>query len=539
MADDALARGRAAFQERTWQECWSSLSEADSASPLGADDLILLSLGAYLSGHDQDSVDTLSRAYQGYVDSGRVTEAARSAFWLAFMLFNIGELTLANGWATRSRRLVDEHCPDGAEAGFLVTLQAHQLIESGQPEPGLDLAEQAMARGEATDDPDLRLIALLTVATALLGLDRGTEALARMDEVMVAVSADEVTPVLAGMAYCIVIGACMRLFDLRRAREWTAALTTWCDTQPGLVPYRGQCLVHRAQIMMLQGAWTDALDETTAASRSLRQPAVGEAYYLLGELHRLRGQFEQSEEAFRQANSWGRRPEPGLVRLRVAQGRLETAATTIRRLFADEHAGVDWAEVLVVCVEVMVETGDLATARDACDQLTELEASTGSTVVGAFAARATGTVLLADGRAQEALEVLRRGWRTWQELGLPYDAARTRVLIGRCLRELGDEDSALMELDAARSAFERLGAMPDLRALEGLTGASPAEENGLTPREVEVIRLVASGSTNRVVANELFLSEKTVARHLSNIYLKLGISSRAAATAYAYDHGLV
>lgn len=535
----ALAGGRAAFQGRAWQECWRLFSAADSESPLQADDLVLLALSAYLSGHDRDSADALARAFHAYVDDGRMPDAARAAFWLAFMLLNTGELARGNGWATRARRVVDQHCPGGAEDGLLTTLDAHRLVESGQPAAGLALAEAARERGEATGDPDLRVLAHITSAGALLELQRGPDALERLDEVMAALTADEVTPTLAGLAYCVVISVCMRLSDLRRAREGTAALSTWCDGQPGLVPYRGQCQVHRAQIMMLQGAWTDAFEETMTACRSLEQPAVGEAYYLLGELHRLRGEFEQSEEAFRQANSWGRRPEPGLVRLRVAQGRLDTAVATIRRLLGEEHSGLDRAEVLVVGVEVMVAAGDLATARAACEKLTRLEATGDSPLLAAFTARATGTVLLAAGRAGEAVDVLRRGWRTWQELRLPYDAARTRVLIGRCLRELGDEDSALMELDAARSTFERLGAVPDLRAVDALAPGPSASRDGLTPREVEVIRLVASGRTNRVVADELFLSEKTVARHLSNIYLKLDISSRTAATAYAYDHGLV
>jgi DNA-binding CsgD family transcriptional regulator len=539
VADSALAQGRVAFQGRAWQECWSMLSEADAEESLGADDLVLLSLSAYLSGHDEDSADVLARAFHAFVETDRMPEAARTAFWLAFMLLNSGELARGNGWATRSRRVVDQHCPGGAEDGLLDTLEAHMLVESGQPEAGLALAQQAEQRGEATGDPDLRVLADITIAGALLELQRGSDALARLDEVMAAVTADEVSPPLAGLSYCMVISVCMRLFDLRRAREWTAALTSWCDAQPGLVPYRGQCQVHRAQIMMLQGAWADAFDETTTACQSLEQPAVGDAYYLLGELHRLRGEFEQSEDAFRRANSWGRRPEPGLVRLRVAQGRLDAAATTIRRLFSEEHQGLDWAEVLAVCVDVMVETDDLATARAACERLSELQSASEFPLLEAFNARATGTVLLAEGHAQQALEVLRRGWRIWQDLSLPYDAARTRVLIGRCLRDLGDEDSALMEFDAARSTFDRLGAVPDMRVVDALAGTSDAEQNGLTPREIEVIRLVASGRTNRVVANELFLSEKTVARHLSNIYLKLGISSRAAATAYAYDHGLV
>jgi ATP/maltotriose-dependent transcriptional regulator MalT len=306
-----------------------------------------------------------------------------------------------------------------------------------------------------------------------------------------------------------------------------------------LVPYRGQCLVHRAQIKMLQGAWSDALDETLSACEVLRDPFIADAYYLLGELHRLRGEFDAAEAAFRRANSGGRRPEPGLVRLRVAQGRLDDAATTIRRLRTEEHDGPVHAEVLAACVDVMVETGDLTVARDACEELTALEAATGSPLLGALAARATGTVLMAAGQPGEALQVLRRGWRIWQDLDLPYDAALTRVLSGRCLRALGDEDSAQMELDSARWVFDRLGAGPDLAVVDALAGTPTPVAGGLTRRELDVIKLVASGLTNRAVANELFLSEKTVARHLSNIYAKLDLPSRAAATAYAYDHGLV
>ena len=542
MVDEALARGRAAFQERAWTDCWSTLSDADAEIPLAADDLVLLSLASYLSGHDQDSVDALSRSYHAFEGAGRHREAARSAFWLAFMLLNSGEQARGNGWASRSRTLVEQNQLGGADEGFLVSLEAHRLVDADRPEEALALAEQALDAADAAGEPDLRALALLTAGHALFRLDRAPEAMARMDEVMVAVSADELTPVVAGMAYCSVIGACMRVLDLGRAREWTSALTTWCDGQSGLVPYRGQCMVHRAQIKLLQGAWTDALDETVSACKTLRHPFVADAYYLLGELHRLRGDFDAAEAAYRTANSSGRRPEPGLVRLRLAQGRFDTAATTIRRLHAEQDDGLVRAEVLAACVDIMVETGDLAVARDACEELTALGAATGSPLLGALAARAAGTVLLGDGQPEQALPVLRRGWRSWQELELPYDAALTRVLIGRCLRDLGDEDSALMELDAARSAFERLGATRDLDAvdaLSGLTRLSGRVAGDLTPREVDVIRLVASGRTNRAVANELFLSEKTVARHLSNIYAKLDLPSRAAATAYAYDHGLV
>ena len=539
MADVALARGRELFDRRAWQDCWAALSAADGEAPLGADDLSLLSISAYLAGHDDSSADALGRAHRAYLDAGDVRSAARTAFWLAFMLFNTGEQARGGGWAARSRRLVEEHRLGGAEEALLDVLAAHGLMDTGQGAEALSLAEQAAQVGLLSGDLDLRSLALLTVARSLLGLGRGSEALDRMDEVIVTVSVDEVNPIVVGLAYCAATATCLSLFDLRRAREWTSALTGWCDAQPGLVPYRGQCLLHRAQIMTLQGAWSDALDETVLACDRLPRAAAGEALYQLGELHRLMGAFEQAEDAFRKANSWGRRPEPGLVRLRMAQGRLDAAATTIRRLYADEHDGLVRAEMVVVFIEVMLEVGDLAAAGGACRELTALAEDLDSPMLRARAAQCAGAVGLAHGDAETALGSLRHAWRAWQELGLPYDAARTRELIGRCLRALGDEDAAQMELDSARAAFDRLGAAPDVHRVDLLVGAVARGAGELTPREVEVVRLVASGRTNRAVANELFLSEKTVARHLSNVYAKLGISSRAAATAYAYDHGLV
>jgi len=539
VADEALSRGREAFQDRAWESCWSALSDADLTTPLDADDLVLLSLSAYLSGRDQESADALSRAFHSFETAARWREAARSAFWLAFMLLNAGEVSLGSGWATRSQRLVERHDLGGAEAGFLVSLEAHRLVSGDRPADGLVLAEKALSASDEADDPDLRALALLTAGHALARMNRVPEALARFDEVMVSVSADELTPTVTGLAYCSSINASMQLLDLARARQWTSALTSWCDGQPGLVPYRGQCLVHRGQILMLQGDWPDALEQTRSACDLLREPLVADAYYLLGELHRVRGEHDAAEDAFRQANSWGRRPEPGLVRLRLAQGRVDAAATTVRRLLTEETEGRGRAAVLAAGVEVLVEARDLDLARRACEELSDMVTTTGSPVLEAHAAQATGAVLLADGQPDQALAVLRRAWRAWQDLELPYDAARVRVLLGRCLREVGDEDSALMELDAARWAFDRLGAVHDVALVDALAGSTASGSGGLTPREVDVIRLVASGRTNRAVAHELFLSEKTVARHLSNIYAKLDISSRAAATAYAYDHGLV
>ena len=535
---DALARGRASFDERSWQDCWSALSAADADAPLDPDDLVLLSMSAYLSGHDESSAQALTRAYDGFLAAGEPRRAARAAFWLAFMLLNSGEVALGSGWAARSRAVVEDHGLRGAEAALLDTMEAHGLLVRGQAEDAIALATTCLEAEREDPDPDLRVLSLLTVAQGDLVLGRSGDAMARMDEVIVSISVDPVSPVVVGLAYCAATATCLAAYDLHRAREWTSALTSWCDAQAGLVPYRGFCLVHRAQIMTLQGAWSDALEETHLACDRLPAPAVGEAYYQLGELHRLMGAFELAEDAFREANTRGRRPEPGLVRLRVAQGRLDRASAAIRRLAAEDNVGLARAEILAVWLDVMLETGEVADSGPACAELRALADDLGSPMLQALADRCAGGASLASGDPRGALVALRRAWRGWQELDLPYDAARTRVLIGRCLRELGDDDSARMELDAARTTFVQLGAAPDVHRVDALLGAA-AGTGELTPREVEVVRLVASGATNRTIANELFLSEKTVARHLSNVYTKLGISSRAAATAYAYDHGLV
>jgi DNA-binding CsgD family transcriptional regulator len=304
------------------------------------------------------------------------------------------------------------------------------------------------------------------------------------------------------------------------------------------VPYRGFCLVHRAQIMAMGGSWDDAMAEARSACSILREPALGLAWYALGELHRLAGAYADAEDAYRTANAMGQQPEPGLSKMRLAQGRADLAAATMRRLYAEPQR-TDRAEVLSTYVDVMLTCGDVDAARAASEELTTLFAGQDSVVLASMAVEAAASVLCADGETSTAMPLLRRAWEGWRELGMPHDAARVRVRIGDCCRGLGDEASAQMEYDAARQVFEQLGAQPDLERLDQRAAAPVRAVGGLTAREVEVVRLVAAGHTNKAIAQRLFLSEKTVARHLSNVYTKLDIGSRAAATAWAYDHHVV
>jgi DNA-binding CsgD family transcriptional regulator len=537
---DLVATGRQAYQQQDWPGCWAALTEADRAAPLAPADLGLLAISGYLTGHDESAYDALARAYNAYAAAGDQRQAARSAFYLAFLLQDTNEPARASGWVARARALVDQHDLGGAEAGLLGALQAHELLESGAVADALALAERSVSAGRACGDPDVVTLALLTVGHAHVSRGDVVRAVACLDEVMLAVSGDELIPPVAGLAYCSVIAACMRLHDLRRAREWTAALTGWCDAQPGLVPYRGICLVHRAELMTMSGNWAEALVEATRASEFLRASAAAEAFYRLGELQRLRGDFAAAETAYRRANTGGRLPEPGLLRLRLAQGRADVAAATARHLLSQIGEGMVRLEVLAACIDAATHVHDLDLARTATDELERLGAESDEPLLAAFASRATGQVLLADGRPRDALPALRRGWQGFQELDLPYEAAQVRTLIGECCRGLGEEDSAQMEFDAARWWFDELGAVPDRDRVAALAlGATRPADGGLTARELQVLRLVAAGRTNRAVADELFLSEKTVARHVSNIFTKLDVPSRSAATAYAYEHALL
>jgi DNA-binding CsgD family transcriptional regulator len=514
-----------------------ALTKADADQRLLlADDLKMLSISAFLAGHDAECEAALVRGYKLSLERGEWDDAAQCAFWLGFTLVQGPDQARGSGWLERCRSIVIDHDlgAHGVAIG-LDTVRARALVDTGDFEEGLAAAASCAARARTAGDLDVWTLAQLVVGFCLVSLRRSDEALRVFDEVMLAVADDDLSPPVTGMAYCAVIAACLDLWDLRRAREWTAALTSWCDDASGAVPYRGYCLVHRAQIMAMGGSWADALQEAKSACELLREPALGLAWYALGELHRLAGSYADAEDAYRTANALGQQPEPGLAKLRLAQGRVDEAASTMRRLLA-EPSRSDRAEVLATYAEVMLAAREVGAARAASDELTALAAEGAVPMLVAGAAETAATVLCAEGASAQAVPLFRQAWQGWRELGMPYDAARVRVRMGDCCRALGDESSAQLEYDAARVVFEELGALPDLERLDGRPASAAG---GLTAREVEVVRLVAAGHTNREIARRLVLSEKTVARHLSNVYAKLDIGSRAAATAYAYDHHLV
>jgi ATP/maltotriose-dependent transcriptional regulator MalT len=428
--------------------------------------------------------------------------------------------------------------------GYLLMPDGIRATIGGDPARGHAAFVEAAAIGQRFGDADLVAVARQGQGRSLIKMGRPADGMALLDEVMVAVTAGELSPMVIGLIYCSVIEACYEVFDLRRAQEWTAALNQWCERQPELLPYRGACLVRRAQIMQLHGSWTDAFDEARRACERLTlpppRPAAGAALYQCGELHRLRGQFEQAEEAYRQASERGRKPQPGLALLRLAQGDVDAALASIRRAVEEARDPSGRSRVLGACVDILLAANDSAGARAAAEELREIADTFAAPFLRATSLHGIGAVNIADGDPEGALAALREACDIWHEIEAPYEDARTRVEIAIASRLLGDADTSQLELDAARRAFERLGAMTDVARVDELSRHGAAKGSGrLTARELEVIALVATGKTNRAIADALGLSEKTVARHVSNIFTKLGLSSRAAATAYAYRNRLV
>jgi tetratricopeptide (TPR) repeat protein len=465
-AIDELGRGRESYARRAWMDAYKSLSCADQAAPLGAEDLELLATSAYMLGRDDEYLSALERAHHAYLDGGEATRAVRCAFWVGVNLALRGEIARATGWFSRAQRLLERQERDCVERGYLLLPFLLGHVATGDWEAAASTAADAAEIGERFSDRDLFALAVHEQGHALVRLGRVEEGMRLLDEAMVAATAGELSPIVTGLVYCSVIAYCQELYELRRAREWTDALTQWCEQQPQMVAHTGVCLVHRAEIMELQGAWRDALEEARRAGErlaqgTLNQLAVGYALYRQGEVHRLRGQFAAAEEAYRDASRCGCEPQPGLALLRLAQGNDAAAAAAIRRAMGETTERLTRARLLPAYVEIMLAVGDVEKTHSACHELEDIAAGHRNAVLGAISAQARGAVDLASGDAQASLIALRRAWQVWQELEAPYEAARTRVLLGLACHALGDDDTAALELEAARSVFAQLGAALD------------------------------------------------------------------------------
>jgi ATP/maltotriose-dependent transcriptional regulator MalT len=528
---DPLAEGKEAYRQKRWREARDLLTAAEAAAPLAPADYEVLATADFLLSVDVEGPTVWERAHHVLFERGDIARAARAAFWSGMALLLRGEIARANGWFARAQRMLDDAGLDCVERGYLRIPNAIRAGHQGDPSAAYRIHEEIVAIARRFGDEDLIIFARQGQGRSLLLSGDIESARAVMDEVMVAITTGQVSPIVLGYVYCSVIIGLRQVYDVGRAREWTAALERWCESQPELEMYRGECLVYKAEVLEHTGDWAKALEQMTNARERLSSPpphpSAGVAAYHEGELHRLSGRFAEAEAAYVKSGELGRSPQPGLALLRLEQGRLESASASVRRALSEAQGHIARAEILPGYVEIMLAAGDSAAAQRGVAELAAIAAATASDYLHAAACQAQGATLLAEGELQRALQNLREAVEIWQGLDATYHAARTRLLIGQACRELHDEESARLEVEVARKALTRLGAVPDLKRIDKLFPQPGPPDHPLSRREVEVAELVAQGLSNKVIAGKLFVSERTVESHVKNVCDKLGFNSRA------------
>lgn len=529
-----LETARAAYAARQWPDARTAYAAADAHT---ARDLEQWGLAAFLTGHLTEAVDARQRAHHAYLAEGDVDGASRVAFWLGLTATFRGEPAQARGWWGLMRSVQGERFEASVWRGYELLTAAMGSLLAGRAEEALALSGEVADVAAAHDDPDLRVFAGNAHGQALLATGDLAAGLVELDATMLLATATPVTPQTVGIVYCAIVANCKACLDVERSVEWTGVLDKWCAAQPGLVPFQGACVVHRSEVHQLRGEWGRAIEEVDhlIAHPGPNANTVGEAHYVRAELHRLRGEHDAAETAYRDALAHGKDPQPGLALMRAAQGRADSAMVALKRALEEPRPRQLQTPLWRALVEVALAAGDVPCAADAAARLDGLAEASDARFLRAAAAMARGQVALRSGSPQAALAALRAALEGFGGAGSPYDVARCRVAIAEACDAFGDRETARLEREAAREVFRALDARPDIDALDGTTRD---ERHGLTAREVEVLRLVASGATNRGIAEALVLSEKTVARHLANVFAKLGVSNRAAATAWAHRHGV-
>ncbi len=534
-----IDRAREAVARESWAEAYEAYRSLD-LSVLSPQDLESFADAAWWLSRFDDAFPRWEEASAAYAAAGEDANAAFVAVRLCFEHFGRDEPAAAMGWLMKAQRLLEDR-PEGYQLGFVLLAQAMVAQNTGDVDGGMALAVRATEIGKRFGHRDLIALGIHGQGLVLVSSGRVSEGMALLDEAMTSVVAGELSTHFTGVIYCNVLDVCLDLADVRRAGEWSDAAKRWCETLPPEAPFPGTCRVNRAAVASLRGAWPEAEAEAARAAEdwTFNPEAAAKAFYETGEIRRRVGNLSGADEAFARAHELGLEPQPGLALLRLAQGKVDAALTSLRLAVAASPEGTPRrARLLAAQVEVALAGNDLDTAETASAELDAVAQAYATPAFDASAATARGALLLARGDVTGALEYLRRACAVWQELKLPYDTARARMRYAMALREAGDAEGALLELRTALAAFERLGAELDARAAADLLSGPAELPGGLTPREAEVLRLIATGKTNREIAADLVLSEHTVARHTQNIFHKLAVTSRSAATAFAYEHGL-
>ncbi len=539
--DDRLTAARAAAHRGNWPEALAAYEALPEGCPLSADDHAAWGDAAWWMGRVDECIAAFDRAFRGYVAADLPRSAAMMALGAAATFFLRGDATGGAGWLGRATDLLAGR-PECPEQGYLIYLiEVEAALDGPDQSAVVAAARRVRDLGRRHDDANLVAIGLLGEGRSLLRQGDVRTGMALLDESMVLVLSGEVLPDWAGNVYCHLMSACHELADLRRARFWVEATTRWLATLPAAVLFTGICRVHRSQVLQATGDWAGSEREAARVCADLADiagAAAAEGHYQLGELARLRGDVADAERSYQRAHLLGRDPQPGLALLRAVQGRPDAGAASLRAALLVETANpLARARLRAAQADIALLVGDLATADEAVEELARVAESHASPGFTAAAGHWRGAVLLARQRPTEAVPCLHDACRAWQELGAPHDCARTRVLLAEAYRLLGDADGADLELSAAAEIFERLGAAPDAAAV-ALRRGTIVRPGGLTDRELEVLGELAAGRSNREIARTLVISEKTVARHLSNIFTKLEVGTRTAAAAWAHQHDL-
>ena len=527
---DILTRARRAYAAQDWR---SAAARFDAVPPerLTADDLAAYADAVWWLGRIEDNLRLGAAACDAFLAESRPAEAARTAMVLGIFHMSRGDEPQAVGWLGRAGRLA-EGIPESPVHGYVLSFTAVEAsLMAGQPAAAVDAARRVQDLGRRVDAPDLVAVGMNGEGRALIRSGHLVDGLALLDEAMVTVLDGQLAPFISGTLYCHTIAACHEVADVRRMTRWTDLAERWLTTFPAAVFFGGLCGVHRAQLLLLRGEWDEAEQVALRVVVDLdanRIDYAAEAWYVVAEARRLRGD-PGAADAYDEAHARGRDPQPGRALLQLQTGDAAGAATSVRSAVAAVGADpLSRAPLCAAMVEIAIAAGRLDDAVAAASELEATAATYATSGLEAMAAAARGAVLLAKGQAEVALPVLREACRRWRELGAAYDAAGTCIRLAEAYRALGDAVSAAAEVERAKAVYERLGVH------------RPAWESpdGLTRREREVLALVADGRSNRQIGEALYISDRTVARHLTNIFHKIGVTSRTQAARYAIDRGM-
>jgi DNA-binding NarL/FixJ family response regulator len=527
---ERLTRARQAEAAQDWATAASQF-DALAADQLTADDLAAYADAVWWLGRIEDSLRLHAAACDAFQADSRPVEAAWAAFVLGIFHLGRGDEPQGMGWIGRAGRLLGTITESPVHGYLLHVAEVEANLQAGRPAAAVDAARRIQELGRRLGRPDLTALGLNGEGRGLIGSGHVVAGLKLLDEAMVTVLDRRLDPFASGTLYCHTIAACHDVADIRRMSRWVDLTEAWLTTLPAAAVFGSMCRVHRAQLQVLRGEWDEAEQNALEVAGHLdanRVDYAAEAWYVVAEARRLRGD-PNAADAYDEAHARGRDPQPGRALLRLEKGDAAGAATSVRAALA--AIGPDplrRAPLCAAAVHIAVTAGHPHVAAAAASELADTASTYATSGLEAMATTARGAVLLAEGRAEEALPALRDANRRWHELGAAYDAAGTSLRLAEAYRALGDEASAAAEATRAEATYRRLGVQRQMRELP----------DGLTRRESEVLELVADGRSNRQIGEQLYISDRTVARHLTNIFSKIGVTSRTQAARYAMDRGL-